>query len=420
MVQTLQLSPGVTLRCFQDSRFKQGCLSIRLLRQVRREEVAMNALIPAVLLRGTPAYPDLRQITLHLDELYGASVGALFRKVGDLQTVGIYGSFLEDRYALDGGQILSPIIDFMGQLLLEPVLENGHFSTEFVESEKRNLILAIQSERNDKRQYAGAQLLKHMCSTDSLGIPRLGEEAQVAAITAESLYRHYQLLLRTSPVMLFYVGSQTPEQVAALLQPLVSRLAQDPILLPEQKPFRDPAGGSHTEYMEVTQGKLCMGFTTHITITDPAFAAMQVFNALFGGGMTSKLFMEVREKQSLCYDIGSGYRGGKGVLTVAAGIDFDQKDSVIDQIRAQLDACCRGDFTQQELESARQGLLTQLQSTHDTPGSIESYYTTGCLSGLNRTPELYMDQIRAVTAQQVAEAAKTLREHTVYFLRGER
>ena len=420
MIQTLQLSPGVTLRCFHDDRFKQGCLSIQLLRPVLREEVAVNALIPAVLLRGTQKHPDLRQITLHLDTLYGASTGALVRKVGDLQTVGIYGSFLDDRYALEGGQLLESMIEFMGQLLLEPLMVDGSFSPDFVESEKRNLILAIQSNRNDKRQYAASQLMKHMCSSDSLGIPRLGEEPQVAAITAQSAYDHYRQILRTSPVMLFYVGSQAPEQVAKLLAPLVAKLAPEPMALPEQTPFRDPAGGEHTEHMEVTQGKLCVGFTTPITMPHRDFAAMQVLNALFGGGMTSKLFMNVREKLSLCYDIGSGYRGTKGILTVSAGIDFDQKDAVLEQIRQQLEACCRGEFTQEELESARQGLLTQLQSTHDSPGAIENYYVTGLLSNLNRTPDQYMAQVSAVTAQQVAEVAKTLQEHTIYFLRGQR
>ena len=420
MVQTLQLSPGVTLRCFRDTRFKQGCLSIQLLRPVVREEVALNALIPAVLLRGTTAYPDLRQITLRLDELYGASTGALVRKVGDLQTIGIYGSFLDDRYALEGGNILRSMIDFMAQLLLDPLLEDGRFCEEFVESEKRNLILAIQSNLNDKRQYAASQLLKHMCSSDALGIPRLGEETQVAAITAQSVYEHYRNILRASPVLLFYVGSQEPEQVAALLTPLVSRLAQDPIALPSQTPFRDPAGGTHTEQMEVSQGKLCMGFTTPITMESPDFAAMQVCNSMFGSGMTSKLFMQVREKLSLCYDIGSAYRGTKGILTVAAGIDFGQKDAVIGQIRQQLEACCKGDFTVEELESARQGLLTQLESVHDSPGAIENYYATGILSGLNRTPSQYMEQVRAVTAEQVARVARTVTEHTIYFLRGER
>jgi len=416
MIQTIELQPGVTLRCFRDDRFKQGVLSIQYLRKLCPEEAALNALVPAVLLRGTKAYPDLREITLHLDDLYGASVGALVRKVGDYQTTGLSCSFMDDRFALEGDRILAPALDFLRQLLLEPVLENGCFREDFLESEKRNLIQAIESQRNDKRQYAAAQLIRRMSKGDPFATPRLGDKEQVAAITAQAAYDHYRKILRESPVQIFYVGTAEPETLAQLLRPLF--IDCRPVLLPPQTALSTPATGEHEEQMDVTQGKLGMGFVTPITLRDPGFAAMQVFNAMFGGGMTSKLFMQVREKESLCYDIGSGFHGSKGMLTVSAGIEFAQKEAVMEKIRQQLEACRKGDFTEEELLCAKQALLTQLQSTHDSPGAIENYYTSGMLSGLNKTPAEYMALVEQVTAAQVQEAAQSLQEHTVYFLRG--
>ena len=416
MIQTIELKPGVRLRCFRDERFKQGIISIQFLRKLCHEEAAMNALIPAVLLRGTKKYPDLRQISLRLDELYGASVGALVRKVGDWQTTGMYCGFIEDRFAMEGDQILGPAIEFLGQQLLEPVLEGGHFVTDWVESEKRNLIQAIEAMRNDKRQYAANQLMCRMSQGDPFNVPRLGDKEQVAAITAQSVYDHYQKVLQESPVEIFYVGTAKPEVLAQMLKPLFATC--EPKLLPPQTGLVTPATGEHVEYMDVTQGKLGMGFVTPITLRDPAFAAMQVLNVMFGGGMTSKLFTQVREKESLCYDIGSSYIGSKGILTVAAGIEFAKKDAVMDKIRQQLTACCEGNFTDDELLCAKQALLTQLQSTHDSPGAIENYYCSGLLSGLNKSTEEYADAVSQVTAQQVQAAAKSLQEHTVYFLRG--
>lgn len=419
MIQTIELQPGVTLRCFQDSRFKQGALSIQFLRPLCREEAALNALIPAVLLRGTQDYPDLRRITLHLDDLYGASVGALIRKVGDLQTTGLYCSFMDDRFALDGDRILEPAISFLRQLLLQPVLENGCFRRDFLDSEKRNLILTIESQRNDKRQYANAQLLHKMCAGDPYGVPRLGDKEQVAAITAEKAYRHYRQVLQESPVHIFYVGGADPAYLAQLLRPVFAGLVSRPVTLPAQTGLATPPTGQHTECLDVTQGKLCVGFVTPITLRQPQFAAMQVLNMLFGGGMTSKLFMQVREKESLCYDIGSGYHGSKGLLTVSAGIDFSMKEQVLDRIRQQLTACCKGDFTEEELIAAKQGLITQLQSTHDSPGAIENYYASGLLSGLNMTTAQYIARVEQVRKAQVQAAARSLQEHTVYFLKGE-
>jgi len=415
MIQTIELQPGVTLRCFPDKRFKQGLLTVHLVRRLCPEEAALNALIPAVLLQGTAKYPDLRQITLRLDDLYGASVGALVRKVGNYQTTGLSFGFMDDRFALEGDKILEPAIDFLRQLLFEPVPEKGCFRQEYLEIEKKNLIQAIEAMRNDKRQFAGNQLLRLMSKSDPFGVPRLGEPEQVAAITPQAAFSHYQRILQESPVSIFYVGSAEPEQIAGLLRPL---FAPRSALLPAQTALSTPATGEHTEYMNVTQGKLCIGFVTPITLRDPDFAAMQVLNMLLGGGMTSKLFMQVREKESLCYDIGSGYHGAKGILTVSAGIEFAQKEAVTEKIRQQLNACRSGDFTEEELLCAKQGLITQLQSTHDSPGSIENYYSAGILSGLNKTPAEYMAAVEQVTAGQIQKAADSLQEHTVYFLRG--
>ena len=178
-------TPGITLRGCTDGRFKQSVLSIQFIRPMCREEAALNALLPAVLLRGCQSAPDLRSITMRLDDLYGASVGSQLRRVGDYQTTGFNFGFIEDRYALSGDRILAAVVDFLRELLLEPVLEDGAFARDFVEGEKRNLIAAIEAQRNDKRVYASARMMELMCREDSFGIPRLGTKEDVAAITAQ-------------------------------------------------------------------------------------------------------------------------------------------------------------------------------------------------------------------------------------------
>ena len=416
MLKTIEILPGIFLRSFTDRRFKQGCLSFQLLRPMQPDEAAKNALLPAVLLRGTKKHPDLRSITEKLDDLYGASVGASVRRVGDYQTTGLYCSFIEDRFT-GGEQVLSPMIAFLRELLLEPVLEDGDFSADFVSGEKKNLIATIESELNDKRAYAMGQLLRKMCKADSYGIPRLGDVETVAAIDAKDLYGHYQNILRTSTIHLFYVGSD-PDQAEKLLRKAFADLPRDVTPLPKQTPFQDAGGCDETEVMDVTQGKLCLGYTTPITNKREDFAAMQVLNVIFGSGMTSKLFMNLREKLSLCYSIGSAYYGSKGIVTVSAGIDFDNEELSRREIAAQLEACCRGDITEEELTAAKEALLSGLRGVHDSPGAIEGYYATIALSGLSMSVAEYMDAIRAVTAEDAAGAARTLKLHTTYFLKG--
>ena len=418
MIHTVELFPGVTLRCYPDQRFKHGCLSVQLVRSMCREEAAYNALLPAVLLRGCNSCPDLRDITLRLDDLYGASVGTLVRRVGDYQTTGFFASFIEDRYAMEGDAVLVPMVAFLKELLLDPVRENGVFRADYVEGEKKNLISTIESQINDKRAYAMEQMMRRMCREDTFGLSRLGEKEDVAAITPESLFAHYEKILRTSRIDVFYVGSAPTSQVAELIKDLLGGIDRNYVNLPEQTGFHSCPGGSYEQQMEVNQGKLCMGFVSPVTIRARDFVAMQLLNMVFGGGMTSKLFMHIREKLSLCYAIGSGYHGSKGIFSVSAGIDSNKKQKVQEEVMAQLEACRRGQITEEELNAAKQALRSGLLSTPDAPASIEGYYASAALSGLPLTLEAYMSAVEQVTVEQVAQAAKSLELHTVYFLKG--
>lgn len=418
MIETISLLPGVTLRVCRDSRFKQGCLSFQLVRQMVAEEAALNALLPSVLLRGTRRCPDLRSITEHLDELYGASVSPLVRRVGDYQTTGLYCGFMDDRFALPGDQVLQPMLNFLEELLLDSPLKDGAFLPGFVESEKKNLIATIESELNDKRAYSMSRLLRILCREDTFGIPRLGEAGAVAKITPRDLYDHYRGILKTSPIDIFYVGSAEAETVAAALMPLLRKLEREYVPLAPQTPFHPCEKGDTVETMDVSQGKLCMGFVTPIINRGRDFAAMQLLNVIYGSGMTSKLFVNVREKMSLCYSIGSGYYGTKGILVVSAGIDFDKEQLTRDEVMRQLQICKDGGITDQELRSAKEALLSSLRGTHDSPGAIEGYYTTAALSGLIFSHGEYMEAVEAATLEDVVKCANSLELHTTYFLKG--
>ena len=418
MFHTIAIAPGITLRCFPDERFKQACMSIQLLRPVSAQEAGLNALLPSVLLRGCESAPDIRAIARRTDDLYGTSIGGCVRRVGDWQTTGLSCGFVEDRFALSGDRIMEPVTALLQDLLLHPVLENGVFRKDFVETERKSLVLTLESEINDKRSYAQSQLMRKMCSADSYAIPRLGEKEAVERITAEELYAHYRRILRESPIEVNYVGSMEPEAVAKLIREMFRDVERDYVNLPAQTPFRDGGGGEYTEQMDVTQGKLAMGFVTPIWDGDDRTVAMRLLNIIFGAGMTSKLFMNVREKLSLCYDIGSSYNSAKGLLTVNAGIDCQMVDEAREEIMNQLSLCQNGRITAEELNAAKQYLRSSARAVYDSTGAIEYFYGMENLSARPMTPEKIVEELEKVTLNDVLAAARTLRLHTVYFLEG--
>ena len=241
----------------------------------------------------------------------------------------------------------------------------------------------------------------------------------MSAIEPKALLTHYRRILKVSPMEIFYVGSAQPETVAALLQPMLAKLSRDVVPMVPQTGFQTCEETNVVQTMDVSQGKLCMGFITPITNRSPEFPAMQLMNTILGAGMTSKLFVNVREKMSLCYSIGSGYYGSKGIVTVSAGIDFDKEDLVKEEVLRQLDACRDGNITEAELNAAREALVSSLRSTNDSPGAIEGYYATAALSGLKMTPEQYIARLWDVTLEDVVSAARQLSLHSTYFLKGE-
>ena len=413
-----EILPGVYLTAVQSDKFKTGCFSLNLLRPMKKEEAAANALIPSVLLRGSETCPDIASISAKLDELYGASIGTLVRKKGEVQLVGFYCDYVQDEYVDE--PVFAPVMAFLAELLLNPRLENGAFPEAVVDSEKLNLENAMLSRINDKRTYAASQLIRTMCAGQPYGIPRIGDPDDLKNITAKSLYAHYRDLLATSRVELFYMGSLSPAAVTKVLQTVLAELPRAEVFVPvgtTPAPAARPVQ-EKTERLDVTQGKLSLGFFTDITAKDPRYPALVLAATVFGGGATSKLFTNVREKMSLCYYASASFEKFKGVLSVSSGVEFSKLETAKTEILRQLEACKAGDITDDELESARGYLVSDLKIAMDSPGRLDDYYMGQILLEQDGTMEDLASAIARVTKQEAADAIQALRLDTIYALEG--
>ena len=418
MERRTEILPGVTLTAVQTEKFKTGCFSINFLRPLRREEAAANALIPSVLLRGSEHCPDLRSIAARLDNLYGASAGTLVRKKGEVQMTGFYADFIED--ALAGEPVFEPMLDFIGELLLRPRLEDGCFVRDYVESEKRNLANAIASRVNDKRTYAVSCLIRNMCAGEAYAVPRLGELEDVEAITPESLHAQYRRVLAESRAELFYMGRRPAEEVADCLRQVLRELprAAELAAFGTQPVASAQEVRRAEERMDITQGKLSMGLRTGITAADADYPALLMFNTIFGGGITSKLFTEVREELSLCYYAMSSIEKTKGVMIVSSGVEFDKLQTAEEEILRQLEDCRRGVISDYEFDSARSYLLSDLKTALDSPGRLDDYAVGQRAAGLEGNMEDLARGIAAVTRAQVVQAAQRVTLDTIFTLKG--
>ena len=417
-----ELMPGVWLRAIHTDKFKSSYLGLTMMAPLEWETAAANALIPAVLRRGTAAHPDLEALSAALDELYGGAIEPVVRKKGETQCIGFVASFLDDAYALEGESILEPAAALLGELLLSPRTVGEGFLPDYVRQEQSNLIDRIRAQVNDKRRYASARLCQLMCREEAFGVDKLGDEESARAITPGSLWQRYQALLNTAAVEVYYSGSAQPERVEAALRNALSALPANPNRVVPDCEVRLTAGTKPQiveEALDVTQGKLAMGFRTGgVTCWEEDYPAMVLCNAVFGGTTLSKLFMNVREKLSLCYYASSVLEKMKGLVLVSSGIEFDKYETARDEILAQLDQIRRGEIEDWELEGARRTVIGGYRATLDDQGRQEEFWLGQSAAGLEEDIPALCARLETVTREQVAQAAQKLQLDTIYFLKG--
>lgn len=416
-----ELFPGVHLTAVHTEKFKSCVLGASFLAPLDRTKAACNALVPSVLRRGTQEHPDMESLSSALDELYGGSIEPVVRTRGETQCVGFLGSFLDDAYTLDGSAILEKAAGLLGELLLRPCTEQGVFRRDYTDSERQNLIDRIRAQVNDKRSYALLRLKREMCAGEPFGVDRLGDESSARAITPESLWARYQDLLRTAPMELYYCGSAKPERVADALRAALSQLPTDGVRTPLPRPAAKEAPAQPREVVEsldVTQGKLTMGLRTGSTVWSEDYPALLLANAIFGGTTTSRLFLHVREKLSLCYYASSQLEKLKGVMLVSSGVEFDKVGEARAEILSQLEACRKGAFEDWELEGARRSVVSALHSAMDAQARLEDFWLGQAVAGLTEDPEALARRVEEVTREQVVAAFSSLQLDTIYFLKG--
>ena len=417
-----EILPGVWLSHLRTDKFKTACLSVTLLTQLRRETAAMNALIPYVLRRGTARSPDMEAISARLDALYGTAIEPVVRRVGEIQCLGFFASIPEEDYLPGAKGVLRKATELMGELLLSPATRGGLLLPRYVDSEKEKMLEAIRSRINDKRGYALFRCIEEMCCCEDFAVGRLGGESECEAIHYTKLSRHYKGLLQSCPIEIFYCGRAEKKQLVSFLRDALMTLPRGEIDYEIGTDVRMNAleEGTRTvkETLDVTQGKLVMGFRLGESMEEPDTAALTVFNAAFGGGTSSKLFANVRERLQLCYYAGSLVDVHKGLLLVSSGIEFDKFEAARDEILAQLAAIARGEVSDEELMSAKMGVASELRAMTDSQGELEGFTLTQALDGLDYGPLELAELVNDVTREQLAAIAGNAECDMIYFLQG--
>lgn len=409
----------ISLNIAQTDKFKTNFLSLFFSVPLNADNASEYAILPKVLLRGSENYPDMKAIGRRLDSLYGAHISATTFKRGERQIVGIFSSCLCNEYAFEETDILKDLLKTLKDLLFNPKIENGGFVPAYVEGEKKNQIDCIKAQINNKNQYALTRCRQEMCADEAYGVSETGTVEGTEKITPLALYAAYKRFVAQADIDVYFVGKCDKSHLTSEIKDMFCGIARENIVFDKPNIITDVKAVKNVEEeMNITQGKLTLGFRTGMTFYDKDYPAFSLFTEIFGGSPSSKLFMNVREKLSLCYYCSAIPEAHKGLLFVASGIEVENKDKAQSEILAQLEDIKQGKITDAEFDSAVKSLINSYSELADEPQSLSLWYYSRMMAGIYDTPEEVCDKIAALTKEDVVKASLGVKLDTVYFLKG--
>lgn len=410
-----KIAEGVYFNSIKDNRFKTVKISATMFVPLKKETASENALIPMLLARSCEEYPNAASLNREMNNLYGASVSGYAMKIGESQALTISISGLDDRYTINGEKISQKLVKMLCSMIFKPKVENNGFALEDFNQEKRQLIESIEAEYNEKRIYAVNRCSEVMFKDEAFGIRRCGTKESVEACTPQSVYNAWENVLKNSRVELMMLGSSDSFEAEKAFETEFSKLERSTCSIKTQIINAVDEIKYETEETDIAQSKMVLGFRTGVAEPENTMP-MRLAVAVLGGTPSSKLFMNVREKLSLCYYCAARYYRQKGVVFIDSGIEKANIEKTKEEILNQLNILKSGNITDFEINSAKMSMANSFNTMADTLSGSENWYITQMLDNELMSPKQAVEKLNAVTKEEIIAAAETIELDTVYIL----
>lgn len=408
--------PGYRLHIIQTNKFKTIHLAAKYTAPIERKDVTKRALLPFVLQQGSKTYPTSNLFRRALDDLYGASFSMESSKKGETNVMTARMTLSNPSYLSTEEPIFEKALDFFTQALFDPRVVDGGFDATILKREKQSLKQKIEGIIDNKMHYANMRMIDEMCKDEPYHIHVHGYPEDFDEITPENLYAFYQDLITKEPLDLYLLGDFSDLSIEALIGDRFNRETAVKASDFSITPVTETKKKEIIEKQDIQQGKLHFGLRTHTTYKDQDYPSLQVFNAIFGGFPSSKLFINVREKNSLAYYAASRFESLKGLLFIFSGIAPEDYEKAHDIILEQLSAMCAGDFTESQIAEAKRQLINEYKETLDDAYGIIEVLFNQQISGQRRTVEAFVEAIDKVTHADIKRVANKITLDTTYFL----
>lgn len=412
--EVVKVCNNVYVHKLSEDKFKTSSLVGFFISKLDRATVTINTLVPEVLMRGTKNYNTMKEINDKLDNLYGATFEAGCDKVGDRQMMQFNLTTIDDKYAINGEPIINEAIKLLLDVIYNPLTDGDALHSEYVKQEKENLKELIKARINDKSSYATSKTIEKMFEDEAYGIYKYGEIKDLSKINAKNLYAQYKWLLKNSQVH-FYICS-TADIDMSLFDICKQYENKENINVEDSTIITLKENVNKIiEKQDVTQGKLVLGYRVDINEKED-LDKLQVYNAILGGSSNSKMFQNVREKESLAYTARSNYIKYKKAILVSAGIEIKNYEKALGIIKEQVEDMKKGNFTDEDIKDAKIFIQNIMRSYPDSQDAMIALSLTQTLMNTNDTIEEKIEKIEKVTREDILYVANKVTLDTEYFL----
>lgn len=422
--KTQEIKKGIQAHVIETNKFKTNLFAMFLTVPLNRENITQNALIPAVLRRGTETLKSQEEISIELENMYGATLDCGVEKTGDNQVLKFYLETLNDNFLPNKENLSKKAIELLLDVIFNPLTENNHFKKEYVDSEKKTIKRLIDGRIDNKDMYAYTRCIEEMYKNEPYGLYKYGYIEDLENINEENLYTDYQNLLSIAKIDFFASGELQTDSVISIIegnqniQKLQEREDTHIVNTEDTEKKKEVQIQTIQDVKDVTQGKLVIGLDIDYYKKDSRYA-MCIYNVILGESATSKMFQNVREKAGLAYSARSTYIRQKNNIFIRAGIEIKNYSKALEIIKEQLEDMKNGKFSDEEIDNAKKYMTSGIKTVQDEQDSEITYYMGQELSKTLLTFEEYMDKINSVTREEILEIAKNIHINTIYFLMNE-
>lgn len=416
-IKTETLCKGVTLCTCKANGFKTAQASINIAMPLDDGKNAARALLIYLLSKTNRQYPTIREMTSRLSMLYGAMIIPSVVKSGESQVIRLTVECIDDRFAFENESIIADSLSLMLDMLFSPNTDGMSFKEADVKREKRLMLERVKSMNDDKQIYSLNRLVEEMCKDEVYSIRKYGTESEIQALTGKDISDALIDVLLHAPIQINVVGDFDEEKIKGLIGDRFSSLERSDITQLRTQ-FLSEAYDEREirETQDVNQCKIVIGMRAGMTYDRDNYAALKVMTDIFGSGTYSKLFTNVREKQSLCYYCSARLDSGKGLILIQSGVEKENIDKTVQAIKHEFEDMINGNFDDEVINSSKLSICDGLSGVLDTPGEIDTWYAVQQTSSSVLSPEELSDMVKQVTKEEIMTAAAFASFDTVYIL----